>query len=431
MSRNPACRAAVSGRRRSTPWEGSGSINASTCCARWRASQSLDAWLAEIAPLRGDGRRCRCGHRRGAGCVGAAPAGWSRALVAEQMALLLSAALLVQNAPDGHRRGFVARRQPNVGNRRGDAGGPGHPVLECAHYRLELKGRHPAVAADRYCRTATPAATAPGSTSCDIRRAAIPGKMSVSACPSRQRQLAGRRAGRSGPRAAGPAPDRSPDAPPQAQQRDALTRAAYFDGCTSLGWTSSASKSSMAASGGGRREVLQVVVGEDLGRPHRTTVAVVPAVDANHLEVRRRALDLTQEVLGGEPALAQPIPAVLLVAASRTPASTNRARNVDINTVSPGSSSSNSSMHTSRLPAKACTAFAKPSAPIRLVYSTKVPKAFGPGCAMPQCNQQVVLPTRNRRRGRCPDAIPAAHCVGAASRGGDRRRRLGERTHRR
>ena len=44
-----------------------------------------------------------------------------------------------------------------------------------------------------------------------------------------------------------------------------------------------------------------------------------------------------------------------------------------MSTVSPGSSSSNSSMHTSFFVASASTVAWKPSAPTRFVYSTNVP----------------------------------------------------------
>ena len=59
--------------------------------------------------------------------------------------------------------------------------------------------------------------------------------------------------------------------------------------------------------------------------------------------------------------------------------------------VSPGSSSSNSSTASSRCPDSRRTVSAKPSAPTRWVYSTKVPYAFGPGHGVPERGQQVGL----------------------------------------
>lgn len=84
---------------------------------------------------------------------------------------------------------------------------------------------------------------------------------------------------------------------------------------------------------------------------------------------------------------------VLEVAASLTPASTSRESSVETSTVSPGSSSSNSSMQSSLWSERVRTACWKPSAPTRLVSSTKVPKAFGPGAACQSEASRWVLPT--------------------------------------
>ena len=107
-------------------------------------------------------------------------------------------------------------------------------------------------------------------------------------------------------------------------------------------------------------------------------MAVVLAVDRHDLEPGRQRLDLAQEVLRGEPALAQGAGQRVGRGGQGHPGVGSRVSSVDISTVSPGSSSSNSSMQTSRWPRNASTVWAKPSAPTRLVYSTNVPKALGP-----------------------------------------------------
>ncbi len=87
---------------------------------------------------------------------------------------------------------------------------------------------------------------------------------------------------------------------------------------------------------------------------------------------------------------------VLEVAASFTPASASLPSSEETSTVSPGSSSSNSSMHSSRWSFRAATACWKPRAPTRLVSSTKVPNAFssrGAGAACHSDASRWVLPT--------------------------------------
>jgi hypothetical protein len=109
--------------------------------------------------------------------------------------------------------------------------------------------------------------------------------------------------------------------------------------------------------------------------------------------VAGQRLDLPQEVLGGEAALPSEPGSVLDVAATRTPASTSLPSRVDTSTVSPGSSSSNSSIDSSRWLLSACTVGAKPSAPTRWVSSTNVPYALGSGAACHSEASRWVLPT--------------------------------------
>ena len=89
-------------------------------------------------------------------------------------------------------------------------------------------------------------------------------------------------------------------------------------------------------------------------------MAIVRAVDAYDVEVLRQGLDLAQEVVGGESALPQRSGSVFDVAAIRTPRPTSRLSRVETSTVSPGSSSSNSSMHSSRVAPSRSTASANP-----------------------------------------------------------------------
>ena len=127
-------------------------------------------------------------------------------------------------------------------------------------------------------------------------------------------------------------------------------------------------------------------------RLRHAPVPVVLAVDAHRLERRREALDLAEEVLGGEPALAQPPGSVFDVAAMRTPASRSRVSSVETSTVSPGSSSSNSSTQTS-----ACgAARRRPRGTQRadqVVSSTKVANSLGRAAACHSEASRCVLPT--------------------------------------
>ena len=113
------------------------------------------------------------------------------------------------------------------------------------------------------------------------------------------------------------------------------------------------------------------------------------------VEVRGQALDLAQEVGGGEPALAELAGQRVGGRGERDAGVDQPPSSVETSTVSPGSSSSNSSMHSSRWPLRASTVCWKPSAPTRLVSSTKVPNAFG-APARVACHSEAsrwVLPT--------------------------------------
>lgn len=94
-------------------WEGSGNINALDLLRALATSPaSLEAWLAEIAPLRGVDSQVE------AAIVDALDAlTWepdqlqaSARWLAEQMALLLATSQLVQHAPEGVAEAFIARR---------------------------------------------------------------------------------------------------------------------------------------------------------------------------------------------------------------------------------------------------------------------------------------------------------------------------------
>src|SRR5699024_11961646 len=65
----------------------------------------------------------------------------------------------------------------------------------------------------------------------------------------------------------------------------------------------------------------------------------------------------------------------------------------DISTVSPESSSSNSSIHTKEYSLSTSTVVVKLKAPTRLVYSTKVPNAFCPGASCHNEAKRWVFPT--------------------------------------
>src|SRR5699024_7225996 len=81
------------------------------------------------------------------------------------------------------------------------------------------------------------------------------------------------------------------------------------------------------------------------------------------------------------------------VAASLTPASESARISRDISTVSPGSSSSNSSIHTKEYSLSTSTVVVKLKAPTRLVYSTNVPNAFCPGASCHKEAKRWVFPT--------------------------------------
>ena len=94
-------------------WEGSGSINALDLLrALARSPQSLDAWLTEVAPIRG------LYPQADAALVGVLDAladdpaqlEFKARWLAEQMATLLQLSLLVQHAPDAVADAFAARR---------------------------------------------------------------------------------------------------------------------------------------------------------------------------------------------------------------------------------------------------------------------------------------------------------------------------------
>lgn len=94
-------------------WEGSGSINALDLLrALARSPESLEAWLAEVAPVRGVDRGTDAAIVDVLDALSTSPdelAGQARWL-AEQMALLLATSQLVQHAPDGVAEAFIARR---------------------------------------------------------------------------------------------------------------------------------------------------------------------------------------------------------------------------------------------------------------------------------------------------------------------------------
>ena len=83
---------------------------------------------------------------------------------------------------------------------------------------------------------------------------------------------------------------------------------------------------------------------------------VVEAVDADDREPRSEGIDLAQEVLRGEPALAERVRrGVRGRGDAGIPDATRSESNRDISRVSPGSSSSNSSMQMRDAPFSNCT----------------------------------------------------------------------------
>ncbi|CAM3564971.1 hypothetical protein TSOC111612_02895 [Tsukamurella ocularis] len=81
------------------------------------------------------------------------------------------------------------------------------------------------------------------------------------------------------------------------------------------------------------------------------------------------------------------------VATIETPRAASSVRSRDITIVSPGSSSSNSSMQITLWFARYSTHRLNPSAPTRWVYSTKVPNDFGDGTLWKIDARRWVLPT--------------------------------------
>jgi hypothetical protein len=107
-------------------------------------------------------------------------------------------------------------------------------------------------------------------------------------------------------------------------------------------------------------------------------------------------MDLAQEIRRGEPASPRAFGGVFDVAATRVPVATRSVSSRVIIMVSPGSSSSNSSMQSKAEPVSASTAFAYPRAPTRAVYSMNVPKYLrGPGAACHRAASKCVFPTPN------------------------------------
>ena len=94
-------------------WEGSGSINALDLLrALSRSPESLDAWLAEVAPLRGVDPAVDAALVGVLDALAAPPAELEPIArwLAEQMAVLLATAQLVTHAPGDVAHAFIARR---------------------------------------------------------------------------------------------------------------------------------------------------------------------------------------------------------------------------------------------------------------------------------------------------------------------------------
>ena len=174
--------------------------------------------------------------------------------------------------------------------------------------------------------------------------------------------------------------------------RTPSSSAPYFDGVhlspgagtgrrSGRGWRrrASAARFTASRSGGGRR----------LGQ---AAVPVVLAVDAHRLEVRRQPLDLAQEVVGGEPALARACPAACSRSPpARTPASRSRVSSVETSTVSPGSSSSNSSTQTSGVRRQRLDRVVEAERPDQVGQLDEGGEQLGAGRGVPQRGQQVRL----------------------------------------
>lgn len=107
-------------------------------------------------------------------------------------------------------------------------------------------------------------------------------------------------------------------------------------------------------------------------------------------------MDLAEEVLRGEAPSPRAFGGVLDVAASRVPEATSSPSSRVMTMVSPGSSSSNSSMQIRSAPRKSSTVFWYPSAPTSAVYSMKEPKYFRrAGIAWYTAASRCVFPTPN------------------------------------
>ena len=92
-------------------WEGSGNINALDVLRVLRTQpESLSAWLTEIEPALGEPRIAREAGRFERDLNGAASSEAQARAIAERMALLWQAALLVQHAPQVVSSAFVASR---------------------------------------------------------------------------------------------------------------------------------------------------------------------------------------------------------------------------------------------------------------------------------------------------------------------------------
>lgn len=94
-------------------WEGSGSINALDLLrALARSPQSLDAWLAEVAPVKGNYRQADVALVGVLDALAEDPTQleYKARWLAEQMATLLQLSLLVRHAPDSVADAFAARR---------------------------------------------------------------------------------------------------------------------------------------------------------------------------------------------------------------------------------------------------------------------------------------------------------------------------------
>ena len=195
--------------------------------------------------------------------------------------------------------------------------------------------------------------------------------------------------------------------------RTPSSSAPYRLGCTDARCASSASKSSRVAPGVARprrrRRPPAAAAARRAGRG-----AGSPRPRCGRRRSASRAPGSHAEVLGREPPLAERVrqrvrgrrqPDAGVDELAEQPRHEHRVA---------ASSSSNSSTHTSRKPASPRAASRNPSAPTRLVYSTNVPKAAGPGTACHSEASRCVLPTPNppsryTPAGRAGDRRPNGH----------------------